>query len=130
MVFDTGNPIFTDDSTKPQPYPKQSSWEFYENVKQHIAYIHIKDGVWNAEENKAVFTFADEGDGDVKRIVKDILDSGYNGGVSMEPHLAVVFHDDSVQAEDKVKYDNYISYGQRFMELLKEIGHADKLKSV
>jgi len=122
LVFDTGNPVFTDDRTKPQPYPKQSAWEFYENVKQHIAYVHIKDGVWDAEENKCEYTFAGEGDGDVKAIVKDLLDSGYDGGISMEPHLAVIFHDDSVQAEEHIKYDNYISYGRRFMKLLAEIG--------
>lgn len=130
LVFDTGNPVFTDDRTKPQPYPKQSAWEFYTNVKQHIAYIHIKDGLWDAEEKKCKFTHAAQGDGDVKRIVKDLLDSGYDGGISMEPHLAVVFHDDSVQSEEQVKYDNYIAYGQKFMELIKEIGHGDKLKSV
>jgi len=121
LVFDTGNPIFTDDRTKPQPYPKQSAWEFYSHVKEHIAYVHIKDGVWNTEENKCEFTFAGEGDGDVKAIVKDILDSGYDGGISMEPHLSVVFHDDSVQSEEQVKYDNYISYGRKFMKLIKEI---------
>jgi len=126
LVFDTGNPVFSDDRTKPQPYPKQSAWEFYENVKQHIAYVHIKDGVWNVEEDKAVFTFADEGDGDVKRIVKDLLDSGYDGGISMEPHLAVVFHDDSIQSEGKVRYDNYVNYGQKFMKLTKEAREVEQ----
>lgn len=127
LVFDTGNPVFTDDRSKPQPYPKQSSWEFYDNVKQHIAYIHIKDGVWNAEKNECEYTFAGQGNGDVKKIVKDLLANGYDGGISMEPHLAAVFHDENVQSDEQVKYDTYISYARKFMELIKDIGEGDKL---
>ena len=121
LVFDTGNPVFTDDRTKPRPYPKQSAWEFYSHVKDHIAYVHIKDGVWNEAEQKTDFTFAGDGDGDVRRIVKDLLHNGYDGGFSMEPHLAVVFHDESVQSEDRVRYENYVEYGKRFMKLLDEL---------
>ena len=118
LVFDTGNPVFTDDRTKPQPYPKQSAWEFYSHVKEHIAYVHIKDCVWDEASQAARFTFAGAGDGDVRRIVEDLLASGYDGGISMEPHLSVVFHDQTVQSEDQVRYDNYVEYGKRFMELL------------
>jgi len=127
LVFDTGNPVFSDDRTKPKPYPKQSSWEFYSHVKEHVAYVHIKDGVFDHKEDKAVFTYAGEGSGDVARIVKDLLDGGYDGGISIEPHLAVVFHDESVTAEDEIRYANYVEYGRRFMKLIESIGHADKL---
>ncbi|MDT8390057.1 MAG: sugar phosphate isomerase/epimerase [Lentisphaeria bacterium] len=127
LVFDTGNPVFTDDRSKPAPCPKQSAWEFYQHVKDHIAYIHIKDGVWNAKEQRCDYTYAGEGDGDVKKIVKDALDNGYDGGISMEPHLAAVFHDDSIQSTDDIKYANYVEYGKRFMDLIREIGHGDKL---
>jgi sugar phosphate isomerase/epimerase len=123
LVFDTGNPVFTDDRTKKKPYPKQSSWEFYTHVKKHIEYVHIKDGVWDPATGKTRFTFAGEGSGDVKRIVGDLLKSGYDGGISMEPHLAVVFHDKSVQSEEAVKYANYVEYGRRFMAMLKELGY-------
>ena len=121
LVFDTGNPVFTDDRTKPQPYPKQSSWEFYTNVKEFIKYVHIKDGIWDPVDGNSKFTFPGDGDGDVRRIVKDLLDSGYDGGFSIEPHLAIVFHDESVQSEDAVKYASYIEYGRRFMKLLDEL---------
>ncbi|MFA5293601.1 MAG: sugar phosphate isomerase/epimerase family protein [Phycisphaerae bacterium] len=123
LVFDTGNPVFTDDRTKQKPYPKQSAWEFYTHVKEHIEYVHIKDGIWEPSTGKTKFTFPNEGSGDVKRIVKDLLDSGYDGGISMEPHLAVVFHDKNVQSEESVKYANYVEYGRRFMAMLKELGH-------
>jgi sugar phosphate isomerase/epimerase len=123
LVFDTGNPVFSDDRSKPLPYPKQSAWEFYSHVKEHIAYVHIKDGVWDAAEKKPVFTFAGDGDGDVRRIVKDLLDSGYDGGFSMEPHLAVVHHDPTLTAAEDIRYANYVEYGRRFMRLLAELGY-------
>ncbi len=127
LVFDTGNPVFSDDRSKDQPYPKQSAWEFYEHVKEHIAYVHIKDG--RIVDGKMQFTYPGEGDGDVKPIVKDLLDGGYDGGFSMEPHLAVVFHDESVQSEDDVRYANYVEYGRRFEKLIADVGHADKLQT-
>ena len=121
LVYDTGNPVFTDDRSKGKPYPKQSSWEFYDKVKEHVAYIHIKDGVWDDEGNCTKFTYPGEGDGDVKKIVADLLAGGYDGGISIEPHLAVVFHDESVQSSDDVKYSNYVEYGKRMEKLIAEV---------
>ncbi len=126
LVFDTGNPVFTNDRSKPSPHPKQSSWEFYSSIRDHIAYVHIKDGVSipsptasGGEESR--FTFPGEGNGDVRRIVQDLLAGGYTGGFSIEPHLAVVFHDASVQAPEEIKFANYVEYGRRFMDLLREV---------
>ena len=121
LVFDTGNPIFTDDRGKPAPRPKQSAWEFYTKVREHIAYVHIKDGHWDAAAKKSVFTFPGEGNGDVRCIVADLLKHGYDGGFSMEPHLAVVYHDASIQTAEAVKYANYVEYGRRFMKLMDEV---------
>jgi sugar phosphate isomerase/epimerase len=121
LVYDTGNPVFTDDRTKEKPYPKQSSWEFYSKVKEHLAYIHIKDGVWDSENEKTRFTYPGEGDGDVKEVVGDLLKSGYDGGISIEPHLAVVFHDESVQSSGDVQYSNYVEYGKRMEKLIAEM---------
>ncbi|MCX6343745.1 MAG: sugar phosphate isomerase/epimerase [Armatimonadetes bacterium] len=121
LVFDTGNPVFTDDRNQPKPYPKQSAWEFYSHVKDHIAYIHIKDGKWDAQNGKTIFTHPGEGDGDVRRIVKDLLDNGYDGGISIEPHLAVVHHDASVTSDDAIRYANYVEYGRRMMGMIAEI---------
>jgi sugar phosphate isomerase/epimerase len=130
LVFDTGNPVFADDCTKPKPYPKQSAWEFYQHVKEHVAYIHIKDCVWKPEaEKKQVFTFPGEGGGDVERIVKDLLDNGYDGGISIEPHMALVFHDADDDPSKKADFmrENYVEYGRRMMDLIRKVGHGDKL---
>jgi sugar phosphate isomerase/epimerase len=125
LAFDTGNPVFTYRRIGEAPYRKQSSWEFYANVKEFIHYVHIKDAQYLSETDgifpKAEHTFPGEGNGDVEKIVKDLLKNGYDGGFSIEPHLAVVYHDDSVQSENEVRYNNYVEYGRRFMKLIEKV---------
>jgi sugar phosphate isomerase/epimerase len=121
LVFDTGNPGFTPDYTQPLPRPRQSAWEFYAHVKEHIAYVHIKDGRWNDATQTNVFTFPGEGEGDVRRIVKDLLQRGYDGGFSIEPHLAVVFHENKGETSEAVMYQNYVEYGRRLERLIAEV---------
>jgi sugar phosphate isomerase/epimerase len=121
LVFDTGNPVFTSDYIKAKPWPRQSAWEFYSHVKEHVAYVHIKDGVWDEATQKQTFTHAGEGQGDVRRIMKDLLRRGYDGGISIEPHLAVVFHDEKITSSDDVKFNNYVEYGRRMERMIKEL---------
>ncbi|MCK5805365.1 MAG: sugar phosphate isomerase/epimerase [Lentisphaeria bacterium] len=118
LVFDTGNPVFSEDRSKAAPYPRQSAYKFYSFVKEHVAYIHIKDGIWKAEEGKTQFTHAGEGHGDVPEVVADLIGAGYDGGISIEPHLAVVFHDESVESEAGVRFANYVEYGRRFEKFI------------
>ena len=73
LVFDTGNPVSSDDYAKSKPYPKQSAWEFYKHVKDHVVYVHIKDGLWHPQTQKVTYTYPGEGQGDVVRIVRDLI---------------------------------------------------------
>jgi len=120
LVFDTGNPVFSDDRSKPRPYPKQSAWEFYSHVKEHVAYVHIKDGHWEANGNKITYTYPGEGRGDVRRIVKDLIARDYEGGISIEPHMGKVFHDNS-SGHSLNAEQIYIEYGQRMMSMVESI---------
>ncbi len=122
LVFDTGNPSLTEDFEKPWPYPDQSSWDFYSNVKNHIAHIHIKDSYRDAATGEEVYCWPGEGGGDVRRILEDLNKVGYDGGLSIEPHMTVVYHDDSVQASQESRMTNYIEYGRRLEALLSELG--------
>ncbi len=119
LVFDTGNPIFSDDVRGKPPYRKQSAWEFYNAVRDHVAYIHIKDGKMGAND-KADYSFPGEGDGDVRKILKDLLKNGYDGGISIEPHMVAVFHEKGPSKEE-VMYSNYVEYGKRIMKMVDEI---------
>ena len=131
LVFDTGNPVLNFDRSEGDSLDRiQSSWEFYSHVKEFIHYVHIKDAIFLGETNpsgfnKAEFTFAGEGQGDVLRIVTDLLRNGYDGGFSMEPHMKNVFHE-SVGEDQRAqeKFDNYVEYGRRFEKLVEEAKRA------
>ncbi len=57
----------------------------------------------------------------MRPIIKDLLASGYDAGFSIEPHLAVVFHDATVKASDELQYSTYVEYGRRLEKLIGEI---------
>jgi sugar phosphate isomerase/epimerase len=123
LVFDTGNPVHTDDYTKSEPRPKQSSWDFYRQVREHVVYVHIKDAVIDPDTGHSEHTFPGEGLGDVRRIVSDLIDRGYQGGFSMEPHMKVVVHEGDRGGEPAARFANYVEYGRRFERLLAGLGH-------
>lgn len=115
LVFDTGNPVNTLD--RERPGQRQSAWEFYEHVRDHIVYVHIKDGV--VENGQTKWCYCGEGDGDVEKIVRDLLARGYDGGFSMEPHMAAIAHEGTTSPEE-LMYANYIEYGRRFEKILEK----------
>ncbi len=123
LIFDTGNPVFNYDFSADEPCKLQSAWEFYRNVREFISYIHIKDSValpgsdWRKGVAENIYTWPGEGCGNIRAIVKDLLKNGYDGGFSMEPHVASVYHDGAENAAD-FKYSSYIEYGKRFEALL------------
>lgn len=120
LVYDTGNPVGADDRSKPKPWPKQSSWEFYSHVREHVAYVHIKDGKWDAASGKLVCCYPGEGQGDTRRIVKDLLERGYNGGFSIEPHMGAVFHDPTSRHSLDAG-EIYVEYGRRMEKMIAEL---------
>ncbi len=125
LIFDTGNPTFNYRHIGNKPYTLQSAWEFYKNVREFIVYVHIKDGLAlpnnDGTRPRNTYTFAGDGMGDVRAIVRDLCATGYDGGFSMEPHIASVFHDlDNSKSLDEVRYSSYIEYGRRFEKLLAE----------
>jgi sugar phosphate isomerase/epimerase len=121
LVFDTANPVFNEDRSKPKPWKKQDPWEFYEHVKQHVVHVHVKDARWNDTKNDADYTMPGDGDGKVKEILTDLIASRYSGGISIEPHIAVVFHDSTVKASDEDMFNTFVEYGRRLMLLTDQI---------
>jgi sugar phosphate isomerase/epimerase len=121
LVFDMGNCFHDLDYTKPAPHPRQSAWEFYSHVRDHIAHLHIKDGKMNAN-GENVHHYPGEGVCEVKQIVQDLLGSGYTGAISIEPHMGVApeFRDPTIP-ESEGKFKTYVEYGQRLMKLLAEV---------
>lgn len=61
----------------------QDTLEAYEMLKPYIAYIHVKDAL---KVDQSVVP-AGYGDGNVEAILKDLFTSGFDGFLSLEPHL-------------------------------------------
>lgn len=120
-VFDTANPVFNADRFGPKPWKRQDPWEFWTQVREITAHIHVKDARWNAAKNDADYTFPGEGDGAVRRIVGDALARGYDAGISIEPHMVAVFHDANSEAQDDALRANFVEYGRRLERLVGEL---------
>jgi len=107
-ILDTGN----------KPHRSGTIYDIYKKVRGYVEHVHIKD--YKGEKGDQ-FVFPGEGEGEVKKILKELIASGYNGGFSIEPHMAAVAHTGK-EAEDKMAaYKLYIEYGRRAEKLLKEI---------
>ncbi|MDK2966389.1 MULTISPECIES: sugar phosphate isomerase/epimerase [Lacrimispora] len=63
---------------------KQDTLEAYDMLKPYISYVHIKDALWS----DASVVPAGMGDGNVEKILRKLKDSGYQGFLSLEPHLS------------------------------------------
>ena len=64
---------------------KQDTLEAYEMLKPYITYIHVKDAIWETAEVVVPGT----GDGNLKQIFTALDEAGYEGFLSLEPHLTV-----------------------------------------
>ena len=62
---------------------EENTWNAYELLKPYIAYIHVKDAL--LKDGSVVP--AGYGDGQVARILGDLIQNGYSGYLSLEPHL-------------------------------------------
>jgi len=124
-VFDTANPVFNPDRSKPKPWPRQDAWEFWEHLREHVAHIHIKDATWDPAKNDADYKWPGEGQGRVGEILKDAIARGYDAGLSLEPHMVVVFHDPTALAANQdAMRRNFIEYGRRLETLVSAIGQV------
>ncbi len=120
LVFDTGNPLFQRDRSKPEPQPWQDPWEFWTKVRDHVVHIHIKDCISPAVDGvEPVYTMPGEGDAKIPEILADAKSRGYDGWVAIEPHVATVFHvKDQSQVDWQQCFDSYVEYGKRMEKIL------------
>lgn len=120
LVFDTGNPVFQRDRSKPDPQPWQDPFEFWEKVRDHVAHIHIKDCLNPTTDGvEPAYTMPGEGAAKVREILTDAFSRGYDGWIAIEPHVATVFHAPDPSAVDWQQcYDSYVEYGRRLEKLI------------
>jgi sugar phosphate isomerase/epimerase len=122
LVYDTGNPGLTPDFRKPFPYPNQDGWEAWQRLKSHVVHMHVKDGRRDPFSGEETYFFPGEGECQVERVLADLLAGGYEGHLSIEPHMAVVFHDGRVKSSAEARFGNYVEYGHRLETMLRRLG--------
>jgi sugar phosphate isomerase/epimerase len=122
LVYDTGNPGLSPDFRKAFPYPNQDSLETWARLKAFAVHIHIKDGRRDPATGEESYFFPGEGDCRVADILSDLMAAGYAGMLSIEPHMAVVFHDSKVRSTARARFDNYVEYGRRTEAMLRSLG--------
>lgn len=108
LLYDTGNPV----------HDVQDPWDFYSKVKEYVVYCHIKD--YKKEGEKYEATFPGEGNGRVLEVIKDLLSIGYDGFLSIEPHMTSVVHKAEFGNENAT-FNNYITYGQKLISLMESM---------
>ena len=125
LIFDTGNPVGAMDRRGCDYSRRQSSWEFYRQIRDFVSYFHIKDGtafVLPDGTVKPEYCFPGDGEGDIRAILLDALRRNYDGGFCMEPHIVMVPREELKPEEKKAfaekRYRTYIGFSRRFEKLL------------
>ncbi len=124
LIFDPGNTVGVRDHSKPEPLPLQSAWEFYERVRDHVDYFHVKDLVYRPDDTAFPRqpVWPGEGEGDLRRILADVLKRRQVHTIAIEPHIKG--DPDHTGLEDTdLTYHNFVAYGKRLKALIAELGH-------
>lgn len=123
LIFDTGNPVFQRDRSKPTPdgsFPWQNALDFFNQVKEHVIHVHIKDCINPVSDSvEPEYTYPNLGQAYVETILKVLKNSNYQGFVAIEPHVATIFHANSKEVNWKQCYNSYVKYGQQLEALVK-----------
>ncbi|HWL54149.1 MAG TPA: sugar phosphate isomerase/epimerase family protein [Chthoniobacteraceae bacterium] len=108
LLFDIGNTI----SHGHEP------WPFYEAVKPHICHVHIKDCAWADDRGRSQrYRYPGRGDAQVARFLADLLASGYDGAIAIEPHVAAIIHEGGA-ADEEAMYTSYLRYARELETLI------------
>ncbi len=109
LIYDTANPL----------QHGQNSMEFATGLKDHVDYLHIKD--WKLVPEGGHGVWPGEGDSEVREQLALIFGAGYDGFVSIEPHIAAIIHEGKDADDPEAAFRGYVEYGRRMMTLVEEI---------
>lgn len=125
LIFDTGNPTFQRDRSKPSlhgNFPWQDSLDFFHAVKEHVIHVHIKDCINPVSDDvEPVYTFPGNGQSHIGEIISELKKLEYQGFIAIEPHVATVFHAKADEIDWKQCYDSYVKYGRELEHLITQI---------
>lgn len=113
LIMDTGNNSLHHNDN-------EATWDYYQKCRDQIVHVHIKSAKPNPEGGDWITCHVDE-DPVQRRIIEDLHRTGYDGWLSIEPHIKAAIHagqdvDDSGEAR-KV----WIEYTRRLEKLVAEV---------
>jgi len=112
LIFDTGN-------TSSHDGDLEATMRYYEACKDDIVHIHIKS-FKPGDDGKLRTCFPDE-DPNQKVILADLKARGYDGWVSIEPHIAAAIHAGKDVADAGAASRIWLEYAQRLEALAASI---------
>lgn len=111
LLYDTGNVVSHGDDPE----------TFFKGIRGHFDYIHIKDAKFGIGNEGHAFTYCGEGDGNVAEILRRVIkEDGYDGVISIEPHVAAIVHEGG-GASEEMMYDSYLEYGRKLEAIIAKI---------
>jgi sugar phosphate isomerase/epimerase len=105
LLFDTGNGVAY----------SYESYPLLRDIVPHVAHVHIKDAVGDAGD--ARYVLPGEGACRVADCVSLLLEHGYHGVYSIEPHINVRPHESLAAVGDDC-VDTFVTYGRALENLL------------
>jgi sugar phosphate isomerase/epimerase len=112
IVFDTGNPVG-------EGHSPAETWDFYQTALPFIKHVHIKDCAKTAK-GEIEYTYPGEGQSMVRLILGSLLDLGYKGAFSIEPHITAQIHL-GTSSSGREAEEIYLEYGRRTNAILAEL---------
>lgn len=113
LLYDTGNVVSHGDDPE----------TFFKGIRGNFDYIHIKDAKFGVGEEGHKFTYCGEGDGNLSEILRRVIkEDGYDGVISIEPHVAAIVHEGSGSSKgEELMYKSYLEYGRKLEAILANI---------
>ncbi len=106
-VYDTGNP-----ASHHAGEARVKDW--FDAAKPYISHVHIKDHTGRAENVNPTHLWPGEGVCRVRETLEELACSGYDGFLSIEPHMGIA-------AGYTSRFTTYVEYGRRLQHLLSPI---------
>lgn len=109
LIFDTGNNTLHDRN-------REATWIYYEACRDQIVHVHIKACKPDADGNMKT-CYPDE-DPVQARILGDLKARGYDGWLSIEPHMAAVVHEHKEAEDAEAARRIWVEYARRLEALV------------
>jgi sugar phosphate isomerase/epimerase len=110
-VYDTGNAA---------SHGHDDTADWYQAAKPHIAYIHIKAHGKKSEGQGHVFPDDPQSQSRVLETLQDAFANGYDGFISIEPHMESIIHEGKQMTSEEAAYATYVEYGRRTMKVVEQ----------